>query len=164
MKILTVDDSLTIRKIIGSVISMLGYEACEADSGAASLEILLHGSDDIALVLLDWNMPGMSGFEVLEIIKSNEKLRHIPVMMVTTEGENGNIRHLEISHERTIATYRHCAPTAIPRRSKRIPLATAAGLESKGIRFLLIVMLTGPNIAVASLPVMFLALKSTKNK
>ncbi len=91
MKILTVDDSRIIRKIIKGVIETLDYETAEADCGDAALEVLGRESKEIALVLLDWNMPGMNGLEVLQAIKADASLREIPVMMVTTEAEKSNI-------------------------------------------------------------------------
>jgi len=91
MKILTVDDSRAIRMIIGGVVATLGYEVVEADCGVSALKVLSGSSDDIGLVLLDWNMPGMNGLEVLKAIKADERFKDIPVMMVTTEGEKKNI-------------------------------------------------------------------------
>ncbi len=91
MKILTVDDSRMIRTIIKGVIETLDYEAVEAECGSAAMEILGRDGDEIALVLLDWNMPGMNGLEVLQAIKAEDSLKHIPVMMVTTEAEKSNI-------------------------------------------------------------------------
>ncbi len=91
MKIMTVDDSRIIRRIIKGVISTLDYETVEADCGTAALEILGSGDEDISLVLLDWNMPGMNGLEVLQAIKADDALKDIPVMMVTTEAEKANI-------------------------------------------------------------------------
>ena len=91
MKILTVDDSRMIRTIIRGVIETLGYEALEADCGEAALEVLGKEAVDVALVLLDWNMPGMNGLEVLQALKAREETRDIPVMMVTTEAEKSNI-------------------------------------------------------------------------
>jgi len=91
MKILTADDSKIIRRIIKGIIGTLDYEALEADCGDAALEILGKQGDDISLVLLDWNMPGMNGLEVLQAIKADDSLKDTPVMMVTTEAEKGNI-------------------------------------------------------------------------
>jgi len=91
MKILTVDDSKIIRRIIKGIIGTLDYETLEADCGDAALEILGREGSDISLVLLDWNMPGMNGLEVLQAMKADDSLKEIPVMMVTTEAEKGNI-------------------------------------------------------------------------
>lgn len=91
MKLLTVDDSRTIRRIISGVGAMLGYEMLEAEHGEAALKVLTEKADEVALILLDWNMPGMNGLEVLKAVKANPAWQHIPVMMVTTEGEKTNI-------------------------------------------------------------------------
>ncbi len=91
MKIMTVDDSRIIRTIIKGIIATLGYETVEADCGAAALKLLGQTDADVSLILLDWNMPGMNGLEVLQAIKADENLKDIPVMMVTTEAEKSNI-------------------------------------------------------------------------
>ena len=91
MKILTVDDSRMIRSIIGNTITMLGYEKLEAENAEVGLQVVEQNVDDIKLILLDWNMPGMNGYELLKILKSNDRYKHIPVMMVTTEGERKSV-------------------------------------------------------------------------
>lgn len=91
MKILSVDDSLIIRKIIKGAAEILGYGFLEASDGVEALSVLEQNSSDISLVLLDWNMPRMNGFELLKTLKSNPSLSKIPVMMVTTESEKTNI-------------------------------------------------------------------------
>jgi len=91
MKILSVDDSAIIRKIIRSGVEVLDYELVEAADGIEALTILERSSEDIILILLDWNMPGMDGLVFLEKIKNTASLKHIPVMMVTTESEKENI-------------------------------------------------------------------------
>ncbi|MFQ5330094.1 MAG: response regulator [Thermodesulfobacteriota bacterium] len=74
MKILTVDDSRIIRRILRGMIETLGYEPVEADCGTAAIELLGNDGAGVALVLLDWNMPGMNGLEVLEAIKGDDGL------------------------------------------------------------------------------------------
>jgi len=91
MKLLIVDDSSITRKIIKAVAGVLQMETEEAQDGIEALEILSKKYGEIDLVLLDWNMPEMSGYDVLVEIKSNDKYKHIPVMMVTTEGQKSNI-------------------------------------------------------------------------
>jgi two-component system chemotaxis response regulator CheY len=91
MKILSVDDSAIIRKIIRSGVEVLDYELVEAADGIEALNILERASEEIILILLDWNMPGMDGLVFLEKIKNTASLKHIPVMMVTTESEKENI-------------------------------------------------------------------------
>ncbi|MFA5465065.1 MAG: response regulator [Candidatus Cloacimonadales bacterium] len=91
MKILTVDDSRMIRMIIINTLKSLGYEALEAANADIALEVLKEKGGEINLILLDWNMPGMNGYELLKVIKSSDKYKHIPIMMVTTEGERKNV-------------------------------------------------------------------------
>jgi len=90
-KILSVDDSSIIRKIVRNSVEVLNYSLLEASSGEEALSILVKEHASIKLILLDWNMPGMNGLELLKIIKKNILYKNIPVMMVTTEGEKGNI-------------------------------------------------------------------------
>jgi two-component system chemotaxis response regulator CheY len=90
-KILSVDDSSTIRKIIRASVEILNYELLEASGGKEALDILAKEWENVKLILLDLNMPGMSGFEFLAAIKGNMYYKDIPVMMVTTEGEKESI-------------------------------------------------------------------------
>jgi len=91
MKLLVVDDSSVMRKIIKAAADMLQMEVEEAQDGAEALEKLSRLCTEIDLVLLDWNMPEMSGYDVLVEIRSQEKYKGIPIMMVTTEGQQSNI-------------------------------------------------------------------------
>ena len=91
MKLLAVDDSSVIRKVIIAVADVLQIETIEAQDGVEALEKLTANYEEIDLVLLDWNMPEMNGYDVLVEIKTNEKYKHIPVMMVTTEGQQSSI-------------------------------------------------------------------------
>lgn len=91
MKIMTVDDSAIVRKIIQSAVGVLDYDVLEAEEGRQALKILEDEYENVALILLDWNMPGMNGIEMLQTIKSDSKLKKIPVMMVTSETGSENI-------------------------------------------------------------------------
>ena len=91
MKLLIVDDSSIIRKVVRAAADVLQIETEEAEDGIAALEMLEKIHNEINLILLDWNMPEMSGYDVLVEIKNNEKYKHIPVMMVTTEGQKSSI-------------------------------------------------------------------------
>jgi len=91
MKLLVVDDSSAIRKIIKASADVLQMETEEAQDGVEALEKLSAVYKEIDLILLDWNMPEMNGYDVLVEIKSNDKYKHIPVMMVTTEGQKSSI-------------------------------------------------------------------------
>ncbi len=116
MKIMTVDDSAIVRKIIRSAVEVLDYEVVEAKDAKEALDILEDEYEDIALILLDWNMPGMDGFEMLELIKKDKHLRHIPVMMVTSETGGENI----IKAIQTGATHYLVKPFTIEELTKRI--------------------------------------------
>ncbi len=84
MKILVVDDHEPMRKIIRTILKKAGFEDIEeAENGKEALSKLKEKKIDI--VLLDQNMPGISGLELLKIIKQDEKLKNIPVIMVTAE-------------------------------------------------------------------------------
>ena len=91
MKILIVDDSSVMRKVIKAAADVLDLESEEAQDGIEALEKLSVDYENIDLVLLDWNMPGKTGFEVLEEIKGSDTYKSIPVMMVTTEGHKTSI-------------------------------------------------------------------------
>lgn len=90
-KILTVDDSKVMLSIIGACVETLGFEQIRAQHGGEALEILETDCDDIILILLDWNMPVMNGYDCLVSIKKNSRYKDIPVVMVTTESEQSNV-------------------------------------------------------------------------
>ena len=87
MKILIVDDSLIARKTMGFTVEALGYETLLASNGDEALQALAESASDVALVLLDWNMPGLNGLDVLKNMQDDKVFGEIPVMMVTTEVE-----------------------------------------------------------------------------
>jgi two-component system chemotaxis response regulator CheY len=91
MKILVVDDSGIMRRLIGNAVSMRDYEPLEANDGAQALTKLQKQSAEIALIILDWNMPVMDGYETLVAIRSKREYDHIPVLMATTEGVKENV-------------------------------------------------------------------------
>jgi len=91
MKLLVVDDSSVIRRIIKVTANLLQMKTIEAQDGKEALKILSDKYKEIDLVLLDWNMPEISGYDVLVEIKNNSLFKDIPVMMVTTEGQRSNI-------------------------------------------------------------------------
>ncbi len=91
MKILSIDDSSIIRKIVRATISVIGYDFLGAEDAEDALNLLETEHSDISLILLDWNMPGVNGYELLQILKQDERYKEIPVMMVTTETDKSNI-------------------------------------------------------------------------
>lgn len=91
MKILCVDDSAAIRRIIRNSIDVLGFETVEAADGLQGWETLEKMGSDIKLVLLDWNMPNLDGYSLLVKIKQDPRFVDIPVTMVTTESERAKV-------------------------------------------------------------------------
>lgn len=90
MKILVVDDFSTMRRIIKNLLKDLGFTSIqEADDGNTALPMLQQGGFDF--VVTDWNMPGMQGIDLLRAIRSDEKLKHLPVLMVTAEAKKEQI-------------------------------------------------------------------------
>ena len=90
-KILSVDDSAIIRKLVGRTVAVLGFELIEANNGAVALEKARAAVDEIALIVLDVNMPVLDGEATLERLKADPLLADIPVMMLTTESERARV-------------------------------------------------------------------------
>ena len=90
MNVMIIDDSKTMRMIIGRTIKELGHAIVEAGNGKEGLA-RLHESAAVDLVMVDWNMPEMNGLEFVTSLRSEEKYRKLPVMMVTTETEADNV-------------------------------------------------------------------------
>jgi len=90
MKVLIVDDFATMRRILRNILKQIGFNnISEADDGKTALKELKKEKFD--LVLCDWNMPEMSGIELLNEVKSDDKLKDTPFVMVTAEAQKDNI-------------------------------------------------------------------------
>jgi two-component system chemotaxis response regulator CheY len=90
MKFLIVDDFSTMRRIVRNLLKEIGHtDADEAEDGAIALNKLRNGNFNF--VVSDINMPNMNGFELLAEIKKDEKLKHLPVLMVTAEARKEDI-------------------------------------------------------------------------
>jgi len=90
MKILIVDDFSTMRRIIKNLLRDLGFtNTQEADDGLTALPMLQNGSFDF--LVTDWNMPGMQGIDLLKEVRSDDKLKTMPVLMVTAEQKREQI-------------------------------------------------------------------------
>jgi two-component system chemotaxis response regulator CheY len=91
MKILVVDDFSTMRRIVRNLLKELGFtNVQEAEDGADALQ-KLQNDDTFEFVVSDWNMPNMTGIELLRNIRKDAKLKHLPVLMVTAEAKRENI-------------------------------------------------------------------------
>jgi two-component system chemotaxis response regulator CheY len=89
-KILIVDDFSTMRRIVKNLLNDIGYvNTTEADDGRSAWPMLQTGNFDF--VITDWNMPGMTGLDLLKNIRSDARLKQLPVMMVTAEAQRDQI-------------------------------------------------------------------------
>lgn len=90
MKVLVVDDFATMRRIVKNILRELDFkDIVEAENGAAAVKIL--ESQDIDLIVSDWNMPKMTGLELLKWVRANEKTKDLPFLMVTAEAQKENV-------------------------------------------------------------------------
>jgi two-component system, chemotaxis family, chemotaxis protein CheY len=90
LKFLIVDDFSTMRRIVRGLLKEIGYNnAEEAEDGAVALQMLQNANFDF--VVSDINMPNMNGFDLLAAIKKDDKLKHLPVLMVTAEARKEDI-------------------------------------------------------------------------
>jgi two-component system chemotaxis response regulator CheY len=90
MSILVVDDFSTMRRIIKGLLQDLGFaNITEADDGLTALSLLKAGNFD--LLITDWNMPGMQGVELLRQVRADERMKKLPVLMLTAEAKRAQI-------------------------------------------------------------------------
>jgi two-component system, chemotaxis family, chemotaxis protein CheY len=90
LKILIVDDSPTMRRILVNTVIKAGYtDVKEAEDGRDAFAKLLAG--DFTLLMTDWNMPNMNGLELTQTVRTDEKLKNIPILMVTTRNMKEDI-------------------------------------------------------------------------
>lgn len=90
MRILVVDDSSTMRRIIINTLTKLGHsEITEAANGREGLDRL--AAQPIDLVVTDWNMPEMSGIEFIRALRADDRFKSLPVLMVTTNAAKDDI-------------------------------------------------------------------------
>ena len=90
MKVLVVDDFATMRRIVKNVLKQLGFsDILEADDGATALDVIKENKID--LIVSDWNMPKMTGLDLLKTVRENESTKEIPFLMVTAEAQKENV-------------------------------------------------------------------------
>ncbi len=91
LKFLIVDDSVTMRRIVINSLKTIGHESfVEAADGREAMQKLTV-DESINFVITDWNMPEVSGLELVKAVRSNPKLESIPILMVTTRGMKEDI-------------------------------------------------------------------------
>ena len=95
MRFLVIDDMAVMRKIIVKQLETFGYKSVEtAENGKEALQKVLDSVKNgipFQFIISDWNMPEMSGLELLKALKANKDVANIPFLMVTAEGEKDQI-------------------------------------------------------------------------
>ncbi|SBV90718.1 chemotaxis regulator transmitting signal to flagellar motor component [uncultured delta proteobacterium] len=90
MRVLVVDDFSTMRRIIKNILRQLGFNnVVEADDGTTAWDVL--NKDKIEFIISDWNMPQMTGIELLRKVRASEEFGDLPFLMVTAEAQQENI-------------------------------------------------------------------------
>ena len=90
MTVLVVDDFATMRRILKNIFRQLGFEnVIETDDGTTALEALKKNKID--LIVSDWNMPKMTGLELLKTVRASDEYKGIPFLMVTAEAQKQNV-------------------------------------------------------------------------
>jgi len=90
MRVLVVDDFSTMRKIVKNILRQIGFtNIVEADDGSTAWEVL--NKDNIEFIVSDWNMPIMTGIDLLRKVRASEEYADIPFLMVTAEAQQENI-------------------------------------------------------------------------
>ncbi|HIJ77725.1 MAG: response regulator [Desulfobulbaceae bacterium] len=90
MKVLVVDDFATMRRIVKNILTQLGFKnIIEADDGTTALDVLK--SQKIDLIISDWNMPKMTGLDLLKAVRGDAGMANTPFIMVTAEAQQDNI-------------------------------------------------------------------------
>jgi two-component system chemotaxis response regulator CheY len=95
IKILVVDDMSTMRKIIKNMLGQIGFKnITEADDGASAWPLIQNAIKEgkpFEFILSDWNMPQMSGLDLLKNVRETPGLEKLPFLMITAEAEQGNV-------------------------------------------------------------------------
>ena len=90
MRALVIDDSRAVRIIIGNILREMGMEVLEAGDGLQGVD-QLKNNPDVEIILVDWNMPVMNGYEFIQTVRAEHIYDRIRIMMVTTEAESEQV-------------------------------------------------------------------------
>ena len=90
MRAMVIDDSRTVRIIVGNILRELGIDVVEAANGREALERIRH-HPDVDLLLLDWNMPEMNGFDLLRTLRAEHAYDDLRILMVTSESQSDQV-------------------------------------------------------------------------
>ena len=91
MKILAVDDSRIVRRLVGAAAAVIGAECGEAEEGHAALQLLEADPHGYSLVCLDWTMPGMDGITLLRTLRADPRWKALPVLMLTAVADHESV-------------------------------------------------------------------------
>jgi len=92
MKVIVADDSRLVRGLIERAAVSMGFEVVHATNGREALDLLEANVQDVNLMILDWNMPVLNGIDVIKSMRGDDRFPKIPVLMVSTEAEDGRIQ------------------------------------------------------------------------
>ncbi len=112
-KVLTVDDSRTIRNMLLMTLNNAGFETVQAEDGVEGLEVLEESDPDV--IVTDINMPRLDGFGFIEGVRQNERYRAIPILVLTTESDQEK-RTVRVKRERPAGS---SSPSTHPSSSQR---------------------------------------------
>ncbi len=92
MNVLVVDDFPTMRRIIENLLKQIGFTSMEqAADGESALKVLRESNKKFGLIISDWNMEPMSGYELLKNVRADEKLKATPFILITAESKTENV-------------------------------------------------------------------------
>ncbi len=90
--VLVVDDMMTMRKIVSKTVGEMGFsKISQAEDGRAAWSLIQEAEVPVGLVISDWNMPNMSGLDLLKAVRSHVKYQNLPFLLVTAEAEKGQV-------------------------------------------------------------------------
>lgn len=96
--VLVVDDMTTMRKIVVQSCRDMGFKNfIEAADGKKAFDALLASEEEVGLIISDWNMPNMTGLELLRAVRGNEKYKHAPFLMLTAESDTSQVKDAVMS-------------------------------------------------------------------
>ena len=128
--ILIVDDSPTIRRIVHAAFGEAPITLVEAASGLEAIERL--SLQPVALMLLDLNMPDMHGLEVLNFVRQHPTLAHLPVIVLTTRGDDASRRGAHASARRSMLT-KPFEPRVLSEQALTLIAGSAAETRSRHV-------------------------------
>ncbi|MBV5309887.1 response regulator [Chromatium okenii] len=98
LRALVVDDMASMRMVIKAVLNQMGcIDIVEASNGKDALQYLVANNNSVDILICDWNMPGMTGLEVLQKVRAKPELKRLPVLLVTAEQSKQQVKDAVIA-------------------------------------------------------------------